>query len=97
MYIALYIQHLNTSEGPKVDDPEELTMKIDPLLPDEYVREAIFEYPNCQGIEMAKRYAISHLQKACWSIYQGDLVLLGNPEQPQVPKTLHFTSMLNDQ
>ena len=28
---------------------------------------------------MAKRYAVSHLQKACWQIYQGDLVILGNP------------------
>jgi hypothetical protein len=68
-----------TSEGPKITDLEELTMKLDPLIPDEAIREAVYTYPNCQGEEMAKRYAVSHLQKSCWSIYQGDLVILGNP------------------
>lgn len=67
------------SDGPHIDDVEELTMKLDPLIPDEYVREGVFTYPNCQGDEMAKRYAISHLQKSCWDIYQGDIVILGNP------------------
>jgi murein DD-endopeptidase MepM/ murein hydrolase activator NlpD len=65
--------------SPRINSPEELTMKLDPLIPDEFIREAVFTYPNCQGDLMAKRYAISHLQKACWSIYQGDLVILGNP------------------
>lgn len=62
-----------------ITDVEELTMKLDPLIPDEYVREAVFTYPNCQGARMAKRYAVSHLQKSCWQIYEGDLVILGNP------------------
>lgn len=67
------------NNGPVISSVEELTMKLDPLIPDEYARESVYTYPNCQGPEMAKRYAISHLQKACWSIYQGDLVILGNP------------------
>jgi murein DD-endopeptidase MepM/ murein hydrolase activator NlpD len=66
-------------DGPQISDVEELTMKLDPLIPDEYVRESVYTYPNCIGDKMAKRYAISHLQKSCWSIYQGDLVILGNP------------------
>lgn len=66
-------------DGPKIDDIESMTMKLDSLIPDEDVREAVYTYPNCQGDEMAKRYAVSHLQKGCWNIYQGDLIILGNP------------------
>jgi murein DD-endopeptidase MepM/ murein hydrolase activator NlpD len=65
--------------APRITDVEELTMKLDPLIPDEHVREAVYTYHNCQGEELAKRYAVSHLQKGCWQIYQGDLVILGNP------------------
>lgn len=65
--------------GPEIKDVEELTMKLDPLIPDEEVRESVYTYPNCQGDAMATRYALSHLQKGCWSIYQGDIVILGNP------------------
>lgn len=68
-----------TDQGPKLNDVEELTMKLDPLIPDEFIRESVYTYPNCQGDRMAKRYAVSHLQKGCWQIYQGDLVILGNP------------------
>jgi murein DD-endopeptidase MepM/ murein hydrolase activator NlpD len=69
----------DAANGPKISSNEELTMKLDPLIPDEFVREAVYTYPNCQGENMAVRYAVSHLQKSCWAIYQGDLVILGNP------------------
>lgn len=67
------------NNAPRIDSPEELTMQLDPLIPNEFVRESVYSYPNCQGDVMAKRYALSHLQKGCWNIYQGDLVVLGNP------------------
>ncbi len=60
-------------------DPETLTMKLDPRIPDEDVRENLVSYPNCLGEEMAKRYAVALLTQGCKYMYKGDLVILGNP------------------
>lgn len=70
---------IDGNNGPHINDVEEMTLKLDALIPDELTREAVYTYPNCQGDLMAVRYAVSHLQKGCWGIYQGDLVILGNP------------------
>lgn len=65
---------------PQIDDVERLTMKLDPTIPDEEVRENFFTFPNCRGTPMAKNYCVSLLQKGAWQIYDGNLVILGNPD-----------------
>jgi hypothetical protein len=72
-------ENADKNNEPQINSTEELTIKLDPLIPDEYVRESVYTYPNCQGDLMAKRYALSHLQKGCWQVYEGDLTILGNP------------------
>jgi murein DD-endopeptidase MepM/ murein hydrolase activator NlpD len=66
--------------GPQINDAQTFSIKMDPHIPDELTRENFVVYPNCQGEEMAKRYALSLLQKSAWYTYHGDLVILGNPD-----------------
>lgn len=68
-----------TPDGLELQEPEVFTMKLDARIPDEEVRENFVTYPNCQGDEMAKRYAVSLLTQGCKYIYKGELVILGNP------------------
>lgn len=64
---------------PKIVNPSYMTMKLDPSIPEEYVRENFTVFPNCQGEEMAKRYCVSLLSKGVWDVYSGEITILGNP------------------
>lgn len=70
---------LATTDGLELQDPETFTMKLDARIPDEEVRENLVVYPNCQGDEMAKRYAVSLLTQGSKYMYKGDITILGNP------------------
>jgi murein DD-endopeptidase MepM/ murein hydrolase activator NlpD len=70
---------LTSHQGNQINDASTITLKLDPQIPDENIRENFFIYPNCQGEEMAKSYALSLLQKGVWYTYSGELVILGNP------------------
>lgn len=79
------IQH---SDGtPKADtDTGELnfnssdtfTLKADAGIPDEQTREILLQYPNCNGYEQAKQYALSSLFYALKEAYRGELIMTGN-------------------
>lgn len=73
------LENVNGSEVPTISDAGFLTLKMDPHIPEESTREAFHSFYNCQGEEMAKRYALSLLQKYAWQVYSGQLVILGNP------------------
>jgi len=64
----------------EIDDPETITMKLDPAIPDEFIRENFVIFPNCLGEAMAKNYCVSLLQKGVWQTYGGELIILGNPD-----------------
>ena len=68
-----------TDEGLKITDTEDFTIKLDPSIPDEFIRENLTVFPNCYGETLAKNYATSLLSKGVWQIYSGELVILGNP------------------
>lgn len=73
------LEKQNGSNRPIISETAHLTMKLDPHIPEESTREAFHSFYNCQGEEMAKRYALSLLQKYAWQVYSGQLVILGDP------------------
>jgi len=71
---------IQEGQAPEIDDAETITMKLDPTIPDEFVRENFLIFPNCIGEAMAKNYCVSLLQKGVWQTYSGEVIILGNPD-----------------
>lgn len=63
-----------------IDDLETFTLKCDAALPDEEARELFAQYPNCVGVEMAKRYCVGLLFNSLKAGYRGNIVIMGNPK-----------------
>jgi len=61
------------------DNYKTITMKADPLIPDEEVTEMFAQYPSCATETLARRYALGLLGRSLKEIYRGSIVILGNP------------------
>ena len=59
---------------------EQFTLKLDNALPTEDVRTQIGQFLNVPNQELAKRYALGLLMRNVKEIYQGEIVIIGNPK-----------------
>jgi murein DD-endopeptidase MepM/ murein hydrolase activator NlpD len=66
--------------NPIFGDPKTLSVKADPGIPDEEIREIYAGDKNCISKNMAKNYAQALLWKSMKKGYRGSFTISGNPE-----------------
>ena len=61
---------------------EEVSTKLKavPYIKESMVNEKSINYPNCKGVALASRYAMSELVNAGKQMYSGEILIVGNPK-----------------
>lgn len=64
------------------EDGEEVSTKLKavPYIKESMVNEKSINYPNCKGVALASRYAMSELVNAGKQMYSGEILIVGNPK-----------------
>ena len=62
------------------EDGNSVVIKIDDSLPSHLIKTKLVYEPNCNGEDMARRYALAHLWREVKDHYKGSITIIGNPK-----------------